>query len=563
MKEISVRKKRGNRIFIAFIIFLIVLVLAVQLFLNRYLVSVVHKRLESLIIKGSDSLYRFKEGKLSVNFLAGKVEVENLQIRVDSTHYKLLEKAKTLPALTFELDIPRVVVEGIDILPLLVSRRFKINNIITSDANVHLSRHFRNTDEETAQGEPLWKAIRNDIKQILIKKLLLDSVKISYTNADSARAFRWQFDNCSASLENIRVDSIGQTDSNRIMFTKNVAIIFNDVRLRTVDSLYRITAGKVFYSSEKRQLNVQQFSIEPSLNREGFYTKIGKQKDMLTLRIAKLDFKNFKLQRFISNNELVADSANIQHPEVSDYFDRTMPEVPENKLGRYPPQLLLNAAISIRIKKINVEEGQLTYTELDNKNLGEGKIVMSNINGTINNVTNNPSDIKINSECIADLTARVQTSTIHAKFDFHLNGNDGGFSISGNIKNVDGSQLNSVTIPLAKTRIESFRMHEMEFTIEGNEQMATGNMRMRYNDLRVQLNKEDAVSGKLKTSKFLTKLLARLTIRSDNPLGKEPEKIAKDVKYVRDPHKAFFAIVWRTMFACMQVIAMNIKGLTS
>src|SRR6202022_585986 len=130
-------------------------------------------------------------------------------------------------------------------------------------ANVHVSRHFRNTDETGGQSVPLWKAIRNDIKQITVKKLLLDSIKISYTNADSARAFRWQFDNCSASLENIRIDSIGQSDSNRIMFTKNVAIIFNDVRLRTVDSLYRITASKIFYTSEKRQLNVKEFAIEP------------------------------------------------------------------------------------------------------------------------------------------------------------------------------------------------------------------------------------------------------------------------------------------------------------
>jgi hypothetical protein len=103
----------------------------------------------------------------------------------------------------------------------------------------------------------------------------------------------------------------------------------------------------------------------------------------------------------------------------------------------------------------------------------------------------------------------------------------------------------------------------MDFTIEGNEQIATGNMRMLYNDLRVQMNKEDPVTGQLKKSKFLTKLLTRLTMRSDNPLGKEPEKIAQNVKYVRDPHKAFFAIVWRTIFACMTVITMNIRGLTS
>ena len=152
---------------------------------------------------------------------------------------------------------------------------------------------------------------------------------------------------------------------------------------------------------------------------------------------------------------------------------------------------------------------------------------------------------------------------MHAKFNFLLSSPDGGFAIEGNVKNLNGADLNVITVPLAKTNISSFRMHEMSFTIAGNEKEATGNMHMLYNDLVVQLNTENKSTGILKKSKFLSRLINKLAIRNDNPLGNEPEKVAQNVKYVRDPHRSFFAIVWQTLFACMQVITMNIRGLRS
>jgi hypothetical protein len=554
-----------RRFLIGISIFLLLLFAVVELFLNRYLEHVLEKRLESLIIKGSDSLYRFRMDKLNISFWAGKVEVKNLQIRVDSNRYTVLENTKSLPLLTFEVDLPRGVIEGIDILPLLVSRKIKVNDIISSDAVVRLSRHFRDTEERNIKkGQPLWKVIENDISEIRIGKFILDSVKLHYSNADSAKAFRWQFDHCSASFDNIRIDSAGHSDSDRIMFTKNMAIVFNEVRLRTVDSLYWINADKIFYTSEKDLLDVQKFSMHPAMTTEEFYRKVGKQKDRYDLKVASLDFSNFKLERFINNDEIFADSVKIQKPDINVYFDRTAPVQPENKLGHYPPQLLLNASVNIRIKKMTLSEGTVTYTEKDSENLGEGKVTFTNINGIITNVTNHPSDIIKDSICRADITGTaLKKTTVHAKFDFFLSAPDGSFAIAGDVKDVDAAELNAVTVPLAKTNVSSLHMREMSFTVTGNEKEATGNMHMLYNDLVVQLNTENKAGGGLKKRKLLTKLINKLAIRNDNPLGNQPEKVAQKVKHVRDPHRSFFAIIWQTLFACFEVITTNVKGLRS
>lgn len=554
-----------RRFLIGLGVFILLLFAVVQFFLNSYLERVLQGKLESLIINGSDSLYRFKVDKLDISVWAGKVEVKNLQIRVDSNRYSVLENSNELPPLTFEVDLPRGVIEGIDILPLLTSRKIKVDDIISSDAVVRLSRHFNVAEKKKRKKEkPLWKSIENDIREIRVGKFLLDSVKLHYSNADSAKGFRWQFDHCSASFDNIRIDSVGDSDSNRILFSRNMAIVFNQVRLSTVDSLYWINADKIFYTSEKPVLDVQQFTMRPAVSPTEFYKKMGKQKDMYDISLASLTFTNFRLDRFINDDQLFADSVMINKPEINIYYDRTAPIVPENKLGNFLPQLILNSSMDIRINKVKLVGGLVTYTEKAFENLGEGKISFSNMQGIITNVTNHPQNIAKDSICRADFSATfLKKTSVHAKFDFLLSSPDGRFAIEGRARNLDAAELNAVTKPLSKTNVSSFRMHDMNFTITGNEQQATGNMHMLYNDLQVQLNSESNSTGGLKKNKLLTKLINKLAIRNDNPLGNGTEKVASNVKYVRDPHKSFFAIVWRTLFACMQVIAMNIRGLSS
>jgi hypothetical protein len=65
-------KKRSvlKKILIGIAILILLAAIAFQVFITRYLPSMVRERLADVIVKGSDSLYRFEVGKFDVSFLS-------------------------------------------------------------------------------------------------------------------------------------------------------------------------------------------------------------------------------------------------------------------------------------------------------------------------------------------------------------------------------------------------------------------------------------------------------------------------------------------------------------
>src|SRR4030095_12456731 len=100
-------KRRVRKILIGIFVFLVVAAIAFRVFIDRWLEPVIHQRLKTLIVSGSDSLYTFHLDDINVNFWASSVEITNLHINVDSLHYAQREKAGTLPALTSEISVSK------------------------------------------------------------------------------------------------------------------------------------------------------------------------------------------------------------------------------------------------------------------------------------------------------------------------------------------------------------------------------------------------------------------------------------------------------------------------
>ena len=114
----------------AIVVILGILVILVQVFVEPTL----RKKIHTLIIDGSDSLYQYKLGALRADLLGGDIEVEDLEIYVDSAHYKALEQRNALPTLTMQLNLEKGHLKGIGILSILFSkkimRRVKQLNVV-------------------------------------------------------------------------------------------------------------------------------------------------------------------------------------------------------------------------------------------------------------------------------------------------------------------------------------------------------------------------------------------------------------------------------------------------
>jgi hypothetical protein len=533
------------------------LFIVLLIFVNRFIEPILKDRIHTLIIQGSDSLYTYTLGKLRANFYGGNVEVENLQIKIDSNRYEYLRKRNALPSLTMQLSLQRGHIKGVGIIDLLFGRKIRVEEIMSKHADVILSRHIhpRNVSEEKI---PVWKAIQPKITSIYVGKIKLDGIKLLYKNADTSESVKLQFDRCDADFNDILIDSAAAMDTTRIGFTKEISMKFDDLKYRTSDSTYKMKAKGITYSSKDRILEVDSFKLQPTLEKEDFYGAANRQTSLYHIEFMKVRFVNTRLDHFIHNNVIDADSVVFEKPEVKIYNDKTLPPDFESKIGKFPQQQLLKAGATIIVKNISFKDASLELTQKDAKTNQEGTLSLAHLSFTANNVTNDSFLIKKNPICSANFTGTIfNNSPVALNLKLYLDSTNGRFDASGFAKNVSASQLNQLAVPLANVQINSCNIHDLEFNIGGEDFEATAKVRMRYNNLSITLRKTDEETGETKTKKFLTKILNRFVIWSDNPGPDGVERFSQNARVARLTTESFFGLIWKTIFAGMQDVMMK------
>ncbi|MGZ3844504.1 MAG: hypothetical protein ACXVLT_00490 [Flavisolibacter sp.] len=549
--------RRYKRVLITTGSVLALLFILLLVFVDRFIEPILKDRIHTLIIQGSDSLYTYTLGKLKANFYGGNVEVENLHISVDSARYEFLRKKNALPSLTMQLSLERGLVKGVGIIDLLFGRKISIEEIMSRQADIKLTRHIgrKAVNEEKL---PMWKAIQPKISSIYVGKIKLEGIKLLYNNADTSESVKLQFDRCDASFKDIRIDSAASVDTTRIGFTKEISMKFNDLKFRTADSMYKMKARSITYSSKERTLEVDSFKLQPTLDKEDFYSTASRQTSLYYIEFAKVRFVDTRLDHFIHYNIIDADSVVFDKPDVKIYDDKSLPPDFESKIGRFPHQRLLNAGATIIVKNLSFKDASLQLTEKDGKTNQEGVIGLSHLTLSANNITNDPPAIKKNPICTADFNGVIfNTSPVSLSLRMYLDSTNGRFDASGFVKNVSAAQLNQVAVPLANVEINSCNIHYLQFGVQGEDYSATANVRMRYNDLMLTLRKTDEETGQVTTKKFLTKMLNRFVIWPDNPGPGGTERTAQNKRVARLTTQPFFGFLWKTIFAGMQDVMMK------
>lgn len=538
---------------------LAVLFILLLIFVNSFIEPILKDRIHTLIIQGSDSLYTYSLGKLKANFYGGNVEVENLQIRVDSNRYEYLRSHNALPSLTMQLSLERGRIKGVGIFDLMFGKKIRVEEIMSRKADIILSRHVHPNDTvNTEEHMPIWKAIRPKITSIYVGKIKLEGIKLLYKNADTSESVKLQFDRCDASFNDILVDSAASRDTTRIGFAKEISMKFNDLKYRTADSTYKMKAKEITYSSKERTLEVDSFKLQPTLDVTDFYKAANQQTTLYNIDFTKVRFVNTRLDHFIHNNVIDADSVVFEKPAVKIYDDKTLPPDFESKIGKYPHQKLLNAATTIIVKNISFKEASVELTEKDAKTTQEGTIAISHLNFTANNVTNDPQVIKKNPVCTANFSGIIfNSSPVFLSLKLFLDSTNGSFNAAGFVKNISAAQLNQVAIPLANVQINSCTIHDLKFNLSGDNFSATADVRMLYNDLSVTLRKTNEETGETKTKKFLTKILNRFVLWPSNPGADGIERTSQNTRVARLTTQSFFGLIWKSIFAGMQDVMMK------
>lgn len=554
--QVSKRRKWRRIGFITGIILLLffsgILVLA-----NFYIEPVLRKRLHTLIIDGSDSLYTYKLESLNANVFGGNIEVKGLHVSIDSNHYHLLKSKNALPALVMQLDIERASIKGIGIFSLLFSKKIFIEEISSKEANIKLLRNFKKLDSAasiTKNKQPLWKTLRPNINDISINKIQLEGIKLLYRNTEEIDAAKLQFDRCDAIFENIRIDSASIADTSRIGYVENFSFRLNDLKFRTPDSAYKLKAEWIAYNSSQRLLQIDSFKLQPTVEKEERIDSL--RKSWYTIIFDKVDFVGLRLDRYLRFNRAEADSVVFQNPKIFIFQDKQGLKTYRSKIGHYPHQELLNADAIIDIKKFIAHNMQVEVKEKQEESREEGTIALNNLEIAVENIVNDPALIRQNPVITATASGKIIGSPVQVNFRFFLDSAGGRFDAKGNLQNVTAVQVNPLSTALANVEVPSANIQRIDFFMRGDDFGALADVQMKYDNLSVVFLKRNKETGNNTTRKFLTDLLNKYAIYNSNPAG-GIERQATGIRVARLTTQSFFGIIWQAVFAGMQNIMLK------
>ncbi|HEX8313460.1 MAG TPA: hypothetical protein VF609_00625, partial [Flavisolibacter sp.] len=503
------------------------------------------------------SLYTYSLGRLNTNVFGGNIEVDDLQIRIDSNRYTLLETQKALPALVMQLNVKKASIKGIGIFSLLFNKKIKIEEISSEQADITLLRNFKKEDSSTAVTRnkvPLWKTVHSKIKDITVDKIRLDGIKLLYQNTEEIDAAKLQFDRCDAVFENIRIDSAAIADTSRIGYVENFSLRFSALQFRTPDSAYKLAAHLFAYNSATRLLQIDSFKIQPTLGKEARVDSL--RTSWYTASFDRVNFMGLRLDRYLRLNRAEADSVIFQNPKLEIYQDRLGLKSYKSKIGQYPHQQLLKADATIDIKKFIALKMQIDITEKHEETRNEGTIDIRDLNLSVQNIVNDPVLIRRNPVATASASGRIIGSPIQADFRFYLDSTEGEFDAMGSLSNVTARQINPISLALANIEVPSANIDAIRFFVRGEDYGADADIQMRYSNLSIVFLKRDKITGDISTRGFLTKLLNRYAMYTSNPAS-GTERQAYGIKTSRLTTQSFFGVIWQAVFAGMQQIILK------
>lgn len=523
-------------------------------YLNQHWKKLLERELPAYVASMSDSLYVVKFQHLSLDVLSGNLTLEKVSMVADMQVYHRLLARRQAPVNVYTVSADKLQLEYFKTWRYFLAGKVNAAAVTVINPDITLEQNL--TVRDTTQPKTAWEQLSPEIKSVFIGKLRLDSTHFKYVfiRQDSSRVVH-EFEHLSLQVNDLLIDSLAMIDPSRYLYARNYEIGMKDYSSNTPDSLYRININGIRYDAAMRTLHIEQAALIPRYDSSVFQQKTGVQQDRYEVRLTGIRVGRLHPQLLLQEQQIWAKYIDINGGSVQIYRDRQLPMPSGNKLGKYPQQLLQRLRVPVCIDTLTADNIQLSYTELSRETHQTGNIYFNHIHGQFGNITNIDSMVAGNRQMTANFDAVFMNSgKLTAGFNFDLNDPSGKFTVAGQLKDMNGKELNVASKPLGMIEIKSCDIDDLTFNIRGDERRAEGFVKLLYQNLKIAVLTQDPGSKQLKR-KGLASLIANIMIINDSNPSKGEAVRTATVHQTRDTGKSFFNLVWKTLFKGVKDIA--------
>jgi len=507
-------------------------------------------KLQALVIKATDSLYRLEFDTLDADIIHSKLTVVNARLVPDSSVAARLEAAGKRPEDIFSIQLDTLEIAGIDLNDFTRNKKIDLDTLYINKPKIEIfHKKPASTPKDSTTIESLYQKLASQLNRLSVKKLYIKNMRMVHHNFVLSRPEKKiTLDNINIDLQDILMDSTTVADTTRFMFAKEALVTMLKLKLPTADSLYYLKLDSLSINAVKNSAVLQHLALTSRYNRVGFLKQVPYQKDLYDIHINTVRLNNINWGHVLTGEALSADTIKARDGEISIFCDRGLAK-PPSKMGHYPHQLLMKDSMPVNIRHFLLEGFNISYAEFNPKSGKTGKLTFKNTNGAISNITNNKQLIAANGNMRASGSAMFMgTTRVKAAFAFNLaSAKQGIFTTDASMESMEATQLNDLCAALGRFTIDKGHINSLTTHIEGDNYGARGTVTFLYNDLKISvLKKDDTAPTGLKKRGLLSFIANAFVIKNDNPTKGRGAR-TESCSFTRDPSKSFFNLVWKTV----------------
>ena len=293
---------------------------------------------------------------------------------------------------------------------------------------------------------------------------------------------------------------------------------------------YNLAIG--FLKANNSGIEIQKFSMIPTVSRNQFIKMIPVEKDLYTLKAEGISM-NGKWDFFSKNQFLDATNITINSANANIFRSKIPPDDP--KVKPLYSELLRKVKIPFFVRNLDIKNSYLEYEEDTKKSDGPGKLTFSDFNLNAKNLNSGKMKGKSTEVPITIDCRFFNVSPMHVNWKFSTANLSDAFTISGNISQLPAANVNSFVEPYLKIRTTG-TIENLKFDFRGNRNGLDGNFKMKHKNLKVSILKNGGETDKILST------IANVFVKSNS--GELPESVVVD-DVERDPTKSFFNLFWK------------------
>lgn len=542
------RSKLKRRILVAGAIFLLFCV-AATIFIKYTWKPFVTTKIKEAVSKSTLGLYTVNFSDLDFNILTGNAEFDSLRFEVDTTVLKGLKNKGEAPNHIYNVLIERLSISNIRFSEIYYQKKLHLKAIQIDKPELAILYNDWNTETDSVVKKTAYEQISGFLKSLKIDNINLNDANVKYTDNSDAKPEITKFKGVFVSVDDLKIDSASQYDKTRFYYTKDVSVRMKGHQFTTKNGLYTISFDDVMASSSVKTLKLSKFRMNPLYPEMEFSRKFQTQQDRYDISFSEILLSDIDFVKLNTQRRLIASKLLINGGKVDVFMNRALPPVVFDKGRNYPHMALKRLKLRTRLDSLVIKSTDISYSEYNPKSEKKGTVTFNRLNATIRNVTNDSLSVAANNWASAKTSARLlNTAAINVNINFNLSSANGEFNFDGTIGKFDMRVLNKLTRNMSLAEIESGTINKAEFKVSGNLRSSTGYIKLFYNNLKVNLLKNDEKSDKLEKKGVISTLANALVIKNDNPGDDGVLRVGK-TNAERDNSGSFFNLMWKSIFA--------------